>query len=93
MATGARVKVDRGDGVIFGFRESSARKFLAQHPSAFILGEGRTPKVTTESPEPSVPNLQTMTRAEIDAYGAERGIDTTSAHTKAEAIEMIEAGG
>jgi hypothetical protein len=74
-------------------KESSARKFLAQHSRAFIIGEGRTPAVTTESPDPDVPNLQTMTRAEIDAYGAERGIDTTSAHTKAEAIEMIGAGG
>lgn len=93
MATGARVKVDRGDGVIFGMKESSARKFLAQHPRAFILGEGRTPKVTIESPDPDVPNLQAMTRAEIDAYGAEHGVDTTAAHTKAEAIELIEAGG
>lgn len=93
MATGQRVKVDRGDGVVFGMRDSSARKFLASHPGAFILGEGPTPSVTTQAPPPSAPNFETMTRAEIDTYAAEHGIDSTRAHSKAEAIALIESGG
>lgn len=91
MATGQRVQVDRGDGVVFGMRESSARKFLASHPHAFILGEGRTPAVTTQAPPPTAPNFEAMTRSQLDAFGAEVGIDTTGARTKADAIALIEA--
>lgn len=36
--------------------------------------------------------LSSMNRAEIDAYGKAKGIDTSGASTKAEAIALIEAG-
>lgn len=45
-------------------------------------------RAETKSQEP---DFDRMSRAEIDAYARDRGIDTSDARNKADAVEMIQA--
>ena len=47
---------------------------------------------TATLPPPPETRLADMTRAQIDAFAKTKGIDTSGAGTKAEAIALIEAG-
>jgi hypothetical protein len=82
-------RVDDGNGNRFRMRESTARVYLSRHPNAFIVGQRVQPEVSVPAPSPDGPNLN-MTRAELDAYAAEHGINTSEARTKADVLALIE---
>lgn len=70
------------DGTMKGVIEARAR-FGSPPPRA----EEPTPDSTEEPP----PELSKMTKAELEAHAAEKGVDITSTKTKADIIAAIEA--
>lgn len=65
--------------------DAAARAVLADHGFTFD-GDAEA-----NAEEVDGQTLEDLTRAEIDALAADRGIDTTGAKNKAEAIAIIEA--
>ena len=79
------------------FDAGAVRDVDAEHGKALVDGgyaEELKPivKETATLPVPPETRLADMTRAQIDAFAKTKGIDTSGASTKAEALALIEAG-
>ena len=92
------IRIERSDGRLFQFQEGDVAAFLRANPGAQVVpGRGPSDQVTPAEVAATValaagpPNFAALRRADLDAYAAERGINTSGASSKAEVVERIEA--
>lgn len=106
MPSGPIVTVDRGDGHRFRMKQRTAQKFLQEHRGAFIVGQKAAAPAASQVPEPEAtqesqlitqpsgpPDLDAMTRADLDYHAQTLGLDPSGAKNKADVIALIRGGG
>lgn len=85
---------EKGQEAHLGFHEAQAALVAgAVEPLSEVVTDFPTAKAETDAvlASDAGPDLDTMTRAELDKLAAERGVDVSQAKTKTDVIEALRA--